>query len=61
MDALLEKLDNKLREWKPETASDVRQRVIEIMDLADQDALDLLRSRELEQAVLDLLDESASR
>ncbi len=39
---------------------DVRQRVVEIMDFADQDALDLLRSRELEQAVLDSLDEHTS-
>jgi hypothetical protein len=61
MDSLLERLDSRLREWKPETANDVRQRVVEIIDLADQDALDLLRSRELEQSVVDLLDEPASR
>jgi hypothetical protein len=61
MDALLERLDTKLREWKPETVEDVRQRVAEIIDLADQDALDLSRSRVVEQEVLDLLDESASR
>jgi hypothetical protein len=61
MDALLEKLDSRLREWKPETAADVRQRVAEIIDLADQNALDLSRSRVVEQEVLDLLDESTSR
>jgi len=61
MDTLLEKLDSKLREWKPETADDVRQRVAEIIDLADQDALDLSRSRELEQEVLNALDEPTSR
>ena len=60
MDALLEKLDTRLREWKSETAEDVRQRVAEIIDLADQDALDLARSREIEQAVLDMLDEPSS-
>jgi hypothetical protein len=54
MDALLEKLDSRFREWKPETVNDVRQRVADIIDLADHDALDLLRSRELEQSVLDL-------
>ena len=39
------------------TADEVRQRVIEIIELADQNALDLLRSRAAEQDVLDLLDE----
>jgi len=61
MGALLEKLDIKLREWKPETAEDVRQRVGEIIDLADQNALDLLRSRSVEQEVLDLLDQPISQ
>lgn len=40
MDALAERLDAKLREWQPETAAQVRQRVGEIIELADQDALD---------------------
>jgi hypothetical protein len=57
VDALAEKLDTKLREWKPETAAQVRQRVEEVIDLADHDVLDLMRSRTAEQEVLDLLDE----
>ena len=61
MDALLEKLDAKLKEWKPETAAEVRQRVAEMMALADQDALDLMRSRAIEQEVLDMLDEPTAR
>ena len=61
MDALLETLDAKLREWKPETAAQVRERVQEIISLAGQEALDLLRSRAVEQEVLDALDERASR
>jgi hypothetical protein len=61
VDALAEKLDAKLREWKPETAAEVRQRVAEVIDLADQDVLDLMRSRAAEQEVLDLLDEPTSR
>jgi len=61
MDALLEKLDTKLREWNPETADQVRERVGEIMDVADQDALDILRSRAAEREVLNLLDEPRSR
>jgi hypothetical protein len=56
MDALAEKLDEKLRLWKPETAAEVRQRVAEVIELADQDVLDLIRSRSAEQEVLDLLD-----
>jgi hypothetical protein len=61
VDALLETLDAKLREWKPETAAQVRERVSEIINLADQDVLDLLRSRAVEQDVLNILDDSASR
>jgi hypothetical protein len=61
MDATAEKLDSKLRKWKPETANEVRALVNEIMSLADDDALDLMRSRSVEQEVLDLLDEPSSR
>jgi len=61
MDALVERLDAKLREWQPETAAQVRQRVGEIIELADQDALDLMRSRAVEQDVLDMLDEPPTR
>ena len=61
MDALAVKLDSKLRAWKPETAVEVRALVSEIMGLADDDALDLMRSRAVEQEVLDLLDEPRSR
>jgi hypothetical protein len=56
MDLLVETLNSKLREWKPETAADVRERVAEIIALADQDGLDLLRSRSIEQDVLHVLD-----
>jgi hypothetical protein len=61
MDVLIETLNAKLREWKPETAAQVRERVTEIIGLADQDVLDLLRSRALEQDVLDILDEPSPR
>ena len=61
MDALLEKLDTKLRQWKPETAQHVRQCVAELIELADQEVLDLMRSRTAEQEVLDLLDEPKIR
>jgi hypothetical protein len=61
MDVLIETLDARLREWKPETAAQVRERVTEIIDLADQDVLDFLRSRGREQDVLDILDAPAPR
>ena len=61
MDALVEKLDNKLRQWQPDIAERVRQCVAEIIEVADQDALDILRSRVVEQEVLDLLDEPETR
>ena len=57
MDVLAERLDAKLREWEPNIAAEVRERISEIIDLADQDALDIMRSRAVEQEVLDLLDE----
>ena len=61
MDALVERLNTKLREWTPGTAEQARQRIAEIIDLADHDALDVLRSRAVEQEILDLLDEPAPR
>ena len=61
MDALAEQLDAKLREWTPETAAHVRQRVTEIIELADQDVLDIMRSRIVEQEVLEMLDASTPR
>ena len=57
MDALAEKLDTKLRTWKPETAAQVRERIAEVIELADDDVLDLMRSRSREQEVLDIVDE----
>ena len=61
MDALAERLDAKLRKWQPNTAAEVRERISEIIDLADQDALDIMQSRAVEQEVLDLLDEQAAQ
>ena len=61
MDVLVERLDTKLREWKPDTAAEVKERIAEIIDLADQDALDIMQSRSVEQEVLDLLDEPISQ
>ncbi|HEY6989412.1 MAG TPA: hypothetical protein VH369_13550 [Bryobacteraceae bacterium] len=61
MDTLAEKLDTRLRQWQPETAANVRERIAEIIELADADLLDLARSRAIEQEVLDLLDEPRTR
>jgi hypothetical protein len=61
MDTLAETLDAKLREWKPETAAQVRERVAEVIELADHGVLDLMRSRATKQQVLDLLDEPPTR
>ena len=61
MDALAEKLDSRLREWRPETANEARARIAELIDLADHDVLDLARSRAAEQEVLDLLDDATAR
>jgi len=61
MDALAKQLDAKLREWQPETADQVRQRIREIIELADQNALDVLRSRVVEQEILDNIDAPITR
>ena len=61
MDALAEKLDARLREWKPETAAEARERIAEVIELADNGILDLAHSRAVEQEVLDLIDESPTR
>ncbi|HEV3005954.1 MAG TPA: hypothetical protein VGX78_15915 [Pirellulales bacterium] len=61
MDALVKRLDKKLRDWNPETATRVRSQVTEIIELADHELLDLVRPRKVEQEVLDLLDEPKTR
>ncbi len=61
MDILAERLDVKLREWKPDIATEVRELISEIINLADEDLLDIMRSRVIEQEVLDILDEPVSR
>lgn len=61
MTALAEQLDLKLKTWQPDTALAVERLVAEIIQLADQDALELLRSRRVEQEVLDILDEPQAR
>ena len=60
MDAIAEKLDTKLSKWKPEVSQEVRALVSEVIDAADNDVLDLMRCRAIEQEVLDELDEPAS-
>ncbi|HYI95799.1 MAG TPA: hypothetical protein VEX68_19820 [Bryobacteraceae bacterium] len=62
MDALIEKLDHKRRGWKPDTADAVRSCIAEIIEMADNDVLDLSRSRIRGQEVFNSIDdEPASR
>jgi hypothetical protein len=61
MSPIARQLAEKLDLWEPEVSQKVETLVAEIMDLADAGALDLLRSRAVEQEVLDLLDEPISR
>jgi hypothetical protein len=61
VDALVARLDARLREWRPETAAQVRECVSEVIELVDHDLLDLMRPRAIEQEVLDLLDEPTNR
>ena len=57
MDTVAVTLNEKLTQWSPVLAEQVRRQILEIMKMADQDVLDILRSRQVEQDVLDLLDE----
>jgi hypothetical protein len=57
MDVLVEKLNNKLHTWEHSISEAVRSYINEIIELADQNALDLIRSRKVEQEVLDIIDE----
>jgi hypothetical protein len=61
VDAIAAKLDTKLSKWKPEISQEVRALVAQVIDAADNDALDMIRSRVVEQEVLDQLDEHAAR
>ncbi len=58
MTAIAQELDNKLVTWQPAKAAEVERLVADIIHWADADALDLMRSRDVEQEVLDLLDEA---
>ncbi|MGB3765412.1 MAG: hypothetical protein WA947_02545 [Phormidesmis sp.] len=61
MDSLVKQLDERLSKWEPETANQVRQVISELIGLADNGVLDIMRGRSVEQEVLDLLDESETR
>jgi len=61
VDAIAEKLDTKLSKWKPEISREVRALVSQVIDAADNGALDVMRSRAVEQEVLNHLDEPTSR
>ena len=61
VDAIAEKLDTKLSKWKPEISRKVRALVSQVIDAADNGALDVMRSRAVEQEVLNHLDEPTSR
>jgi len=58
MENLVMVLDERLHKWHPQIADEVKIRIAEIIDYADQGTLDLSRSRRVEQEVLDLIDEN---
>ena len=61
MTAIVAKLDARLKQWQPQTAKEVERRVAELIELADGNVLDVARSRQVEQEVLDSLDEPQTR
>jgi hypothetical protein len=44
VDALVEKLDARLRKWKPETAAEARDGIAEVIDLPGHGVLNLASS-----------------
>jgi hypothetical protein len=54
-------LAKRFRRWKPDTAAVARERITELIELADLDILDIARSRAAEQEVLDLLDKPPTK
>ncbi len=56
MEPIAELLDQKLQHWLPDTSEEVRRILGEIIELADEGILDVMRSRAVEQDVLDMLD-----
>jgi hypothetical protein len=56
MDSVVESLNMKLSQWTPDVAAQVKLSILEIIEMADQGILDIGRSRQVEQEVLDLLD-----
>lgn len=57
MELVLQELQTKLQTWPPDTADRVRQSILELIELADLNILDIARPREIEQDVLDAIDE----
>jgi len=55
VEGIAQTLEAKLHEWKPETSERVRALVSEIIELADNDSLDVIRSRAVEQEVIEIL------
>ena len=61
MSNLAMELDEKLKRCDSSTCQQVESLVSQIIELADHDSLDLLRSRSVEQEVLDLLDDAPTQ
>lgn len=59
MSNLAMELDEKLKRWDAATSQEVAHLVSQIIEWADHDSLDLMRSRAVEQEVLDLLDDAS--
>lgn len=61
MESLGHQLDLKLKQWKPKTSNEVKGLILEIMQRADEETLDISRSRKAEQEVLDAIESPRAR
>ncbi len=57
MTAIAQKLDHKLESWVVQKAAQVERMLAEIIELADEEALDLMPTRQVTQEVLDVVDQ----
>ena len=61
MSNLAMELDEKLKRWDAVTSQEVADLVSQIIEWADHDSLDLMRSRAVEQEGLDLLEDAPTQ
>jgi len=58
---LIKRLETRLNTWEPHIVNEVMEQVEQIIELADNDVLDIICPRNIEQEVLEIIDETDTR